>query len=414
MAAGSVSSAVCGFTLTRMMPLRDSVDRIVQNTRERLPALLDRMVERTRSEIPFYASKDGPDRADLRASMALNVEYVLNGLSDGEVGEDSDFAGPTATGRLRATQGAPLVEMLASYRLGFNEVWRELVAVARAVPLVSDAVLVELAGQMFELHRRYADASVSGYRDEYREIVRAIEREHSALVEAVLAESTSKGSLWEAARALRLPLEGQFLVVAAEAVELGHDPLPRVEPMLSALDVSSVWRLQPDQTVGVVSLRRARQADNVLELLTQRSLARIGVSPVFTQLNQANRGLTLARLALEHQRPGAGVEQFRDSPLSMVLASAPSAAIRAARTVLGDLLTMREDDRDLLLGTLLTWLDLDGSASATGAVLFCHPNTVRYRLRRIEEVTNHSLTAPAQLAELVTAVRAWSELPHHS
>ncbi|HEY1970035.1 MAG TPA: PucR family transcriptional regulator, partial [Pseudonocardia sp.] len=127
-----------------MMPLRDSVDRIVQNTRERLPALLDRMVERTRSEIPFYASKDGPDRADLRASMALNVEYVLNGLSDGEVGEDSDFAGPTATGRLRATQGAPLVEMLASYRLGFNEVWRELVAVARAVPLVSDAVLVEL------------------------------------------------------------------------------------------------------------------------------------------------------------------------------------------------------------------------------------------------------------------------------
>jgi sugar diacid utilization regulator len=344
--------------------------------------------------------------------MALNVEYVLSGLPDGEVGEDSDFAGPTATGRLRATQGAPLVEMLASYRLGFNEVWRELVDVARSLPQVSETVLVELAGQMFELHRRYADASVSGYRDEYREIVRAIEREHSALVEAVLAESTSKGSLWEAARALRLPLEGHFLVVAAEAVELGQDPLPRVEPMLSAVDVSSVWRLQPDQTVGVLSLRRARQADNVLELLTQRSLARIGLSPVFTELNQANRALTMARLALEHQPSGARVEQFRDSPLSMVLASAPSAAIRAARVVLGDLLIMRDDDRDLLMGTLLTWLDLDGSAAATGAALFCHPNTVRYRLRRIEETTNHSLTAPAQLAELVTAVRAWSELPH--
>jgi DNA-binding PucR family transcriptional regulator len=37
---------------------------------------------------------------------------------------------------------------------------------------------------------------------------------------------------------------------------------------------------------------------------------------------------------------------------------------------------------------------------------------VRYRLRRVEEATNHSLTAPAQLAELVAAVRAWSELPH--
>jgi hypothetical protein len=396
-----------------MMPLRDSVDQIVAKTRERLPALLDRMVERTRSEIPFYASKDGPDRTDLRASMQLNVDYVLNGLPDGDVGQDSDFAGPTATGRQRATQGAPLVEMLASYRLGFNEVWHELVAVARSIPQISDAVLVELAGQMFELHRRYADASVTGYRDEYREIVRATEREHSALVEAILAESTIKSSLWEAARALRLPLEGQFLVIIAEAVELGQDPLPRVEPMLSALDVSSVWRLQPEQTVGVLSMRRARQADSVLELLTQRSTARIGVSPVFTELNQANRGLTLARLAMEHQHPGVGVEQFRDSPLSMVLASTPSVAIQAARAVLGDLLTIRTDDRDLLMGTLLTWLDLDGSAIATGAALYCHPNTVRYRLRRVEEATSHSLTAPAQLAELVAAVRAWSELPHH-
>jgi hypothetical protein len=395
-----------------MTRLPDSVDLIVRNTRERLPALLDRMVARTRSEIPFYASDDGPDPADLRASMQHNVDYVLDGLLGGDPGEESDLAAPMATGRLRANQGAPLVEMLASYRLGFNEVWLELVDVARGTPGVSDTVLVELAGQMFELHRHYADASVNGYRDEYREIVRAIEREHSALFEAVLAESTSTGSLWEAAHALRLPLEGHFLIVAAEAVELGHDPLPRVEPALSALDVSSVWRLQPDQSVGVLSLRRATQAASVLDTVSHRALARIGVSPMFTQLRQASRGLKLARLAMEHQPPGAGVEQFRDSPLSMLVASAPGAAIEAARTVLGGLLSLREDDRDLLLGTLLAWLDADGSANAAGAALFCHPNTVRYRLRRIEDATHRSLAAPAQLAELVTAVRAWSELPH--
>jgi hypothetical protein len=33
--------------------------------------------------------------------------------------------------------------------------------------------------------------------------------------------------------------------------------------------------------------------------------------------------------------------------------------------------------------------------------------------RCVEETTNHSLTARAPLAELLTAVRAWSELPHH-
>jgi hypothetical protein len=396
-----------------MTPPEASVAGIVDAVRERMPALMERMVARTRSEIAFYASEDGPGPSDLRISMRHNVDFVLDGLLGGHGAGDGDLAAPTATGRLRAEQGAPLVEMLAAYRLGFNEVWLELVDAARGVSAISDSVLVELAGHMFELHCRYSDASVNGYRREYREIVRATEREHSALVEAVLAESTSTSSLWEAAHALRLPLEGRFLIVVAEAVEMGHDPLPRVESALAALDVSSVWKLQPDQSVGVLSLRRVIHASSVLDNLGGRAAARIGVSPMFTQLRQASRALTLARLAMEHLPAGPGVDQFRDSPLSMLVASAPRAAIEAARSVLGEVLTLREDDRDLLLTTLLTWLDERGSANATAAALFCHPNTVRYRLRRIEDATQRSLSAPAELAELVTALRAWSELPHY-
>jgi sugar diacid utilization regulator len=46
------------------------------------------------------------------------------------------------------------------------------------------------------------------------------------------------------------------------------------------------------------------------------------------------------------------------------------------------------------------------------AELFCHPNTVRYRLRRIEAGTGRVLANPGDVAELVTAVRAWREVPH--
>jgi DNA-binding PucR family transcriptional regulator len=173
-----------------------------------------------------------------------------------------------------------------------------------------------------------------------------------------------------------------------------------------------VWRLQPEQSVGVLTLRRTTQTPSVLDILTHHAIARIGVSPMFTELRQAGRALHLARLAMDHQEPGRGVEQFSDSPLSVLLASAPDAAIEAARSVLGGLLELRHDDRDLLITTLLTWLEVGGSANAAGAALFCHPNTVRYRLRRIEEITCRSLAVPTQLAELVTAVRAWSELPH--
>jgi hypothetical protein len=66
-------------------------------------------------------------------------------------------------------------------------------------------------------------------------------------------------------------MEGEFLVVAAESIEMGHDPLPRIESALSMLDVSSVWRLQPDQTVGVLALRRSTQELSVLRTLTQHA-----------------------------------------------------------------------------------------------------------------------------------------------
>ena len=75
-------------------------------------------------------------------------------------------------------------------------------------------------------------------------------------------------------------------------------------------------------------------------------------------------------------------------------------------------LALPEDELDLLLGTFEAWIRGGGSATAAGAELFCHPNTVRYRLRRIEAGTGRVLANPGDVAELVTAVRAWRELPH--
>jgi DNA-binding PucR family transcriptional regulator len=38
--------------------------------------------------------------------------------------------------------------------------------------------------------------------------------------------------------------------------------------------------------------------------------------------------------------------------------------------------------------------------SVTAEALVCHPNTVRYRLRRIEKRTGRSLSRPRDVAEL--------------
>ena len=49
-----------------------------------------------------------------------------------------------------------------------------------------------------------------------------------------------------------------------------------------------------------------------------------------------------------------------------------------------------------LLQTATAYLETGGSLEATARALFVHPNTVRYRLRRISDVTGYDLTAPRE------------------
>ena len=50
-----------------------------------------------------------------------------------------------------------------------------------------------------------------------------------------------------------------------------------------------------------------------------------------------------------------------------------------------------------------TRLDSGGSANQAASTLFCHPNTVRHRLRRLEQRTGRSLAHPRETAELSLA-----------
>jgi DNA-binding PucR family transcriptional regulator len=60
----------------------------------------------------------------------------------------------------------------------------------------------------------------------------------------------------------------------------------------------------------------------------------------------------------------------------------------------------------MLIRTLRVWCANDGSPERAAEQLHCHTNTIRYRLRRIETVTDRSLRHPRDLAEIVTALNA--------
>ncbi|MEU8823589.1 helix-turn-helix domain-containing protein [Streptomyces sp. NPDC048636] len=112
---------------------------------------------------------------------------------------------------------------------------------------------------------------------------------------------------------------------------------------------------------------------------------------------------TLGREAERSAVVQALLEGDRD-PLAIAAAGAPQVMRAVARTTLGALDRVAERDRSLLLDTFAAWLDADGSADRAAAALFCHPNTVRHRLRRLQDQTGRSLSRPRELAELTLAL----------
>lgn len=77
---------------------------------------------------------------------------------------------------------------------------------------------------------------------------------------------------------------------------------------------------------------------------------------------------------------------------------------RIAENVLGPLDDLPRHERDALLDTLDAWFDNGGSAERAANVLYVHPNTVRQRLRKLEQYTGRALGDPRAAAELCIAL----------
>jgi PucR C-terminal helix-turn-helix domain/GGDEF-like domain len=385
--------------------LAPEISEIAGAVTTRLPALVDRVVQRILAELEFYRDRDVVSLQDLRDSVRSNLESMVGQLTSDR---SPDLAAPRATGRLRARQGTPLADILHAYRLGFTELWEAVVDEARRSGQVPPELLVDAASGVWWLIGEYTQELTVAYREAAAELLLAGARERSALVEALFTGGIpDRDTLWEAAKLLRLPWEGVFVVVAAEAPGLAQEGLPDVEALLAARGIGSAWLLHPDIQTGVVSLRRLDALPVLLELLGGGVRARAGVSPVYRSLGDTPRALHYARLVLGSLPAGSpAVAQFEETPLRVLAAAAPDAAGELARTVLGPVLDLPAQDRSTLLDTLRAWFDAGGSAVETGKRIYCHPNTVRYRLRRLQEHTGRSLDDPRAVAELLAALDA--------
>ena len=79
-------------------------------------------------------------------------------------------------------------------------------------------------------------------------------------------------------------------------------------------------------------------------------------------------------------------------------------ALRAAR--LAPLQRLRPAQQDRLAETLLAWLQHGCNANEVAQHVHVHPQTVRYRLRQVEDLFGDQLRDPDRRSELEIALRA--------
>ncbi len=355
----------------------------------RLPQLGERMAQRIRSDVDAYKDESLIPFDSLRRSCTANADLLLNQLGH----EDAQAPGPARdTGRLRAEQGVPLADTLHAYRIGFELLWTDILAEARTHPEVTDAQLVSQSAEIWALFGRYAEAVAAAYRETTAELTSRRQARRSALVEALFTGVIADRTLWEAARELGLPDRGPLSLIHI--------------PMCIRDRIPFAWRLLPDQQIGLAALPTATAENTCLRILRQAG-ARVGVSPCFDSLRDTPRALRFARLALAGLRgTGPGVARFDDDPLAMVVAAAPAEAAHLVEVVLRPVLDLPAAERARLLETLEHWYTAAGSAGDAARSLFVHPNTVRYRLRRVEELTGRSLSDPRAVADIGAALLA--------
>jgi sugar diacid utilization regulator len=250
-----------------------------------------------------------------------------------------------------------------------------------------------------------ATAVVASYRDEQKRQLLAEVSRRSNLIDALLeGRAFDEWSLREVAGHLRLPINGPFVVIAARVHTVGDKPLPGIESKLRSLDIFSAWRQLPDVQVGIVHVTSDQKLDRVISLLSRMTTARVGVSAAFKDLRDTPRALHVARMMLHGPTDStSSVAVFDGSILATAAVSAPEAMIQTVGAAFDGFGDLPDEDRETLFDTFRVWQDNDASVRSVAEVLFCHPNTVRQRLRRIEKRTGRSLSRPRDVAELCLA-----------
>lgn len=367
--------------------------------RPELESVADEIIAELRSGVPAYAKPlEGAFGRGVRTGVAVALGHFVTEIEAGRRVPRTDVY--VGLGRGEARAGRALESLLAAYRLGARVAWRRFSKAGGRAGLAPE-VLYDLAEAIFEYIDELSGESAEGFALEQstlagaaqlrrRRLVRLLVREPAADEEVVLAAATDAN--WPLPRTLAV------LVLAGPRREEAATRLPPDVPADPVGDEIAALVPDPEGPGRRAELARATDVGD--------ALAALGPTVSWPD---APLSLSRARAALALVRGGSveasSLVVAAEHGAALLMSSDPRLVADLVRDRLAPLEALSPGPRSRLTETLEAWLASQGRLQAAADLLQVHPQTVRYRLRRLREILGGALDDPDQRFELDLALR---------
>ncbi len=372
---------------------------------------LDRAVEEVigaiYQEVPEYARpQNDAYSVTVRRAVGQALRQFIQQLVDPATPREGTAQVFRDIGRYEAAEGRSLEPLQAALRIGARVSWGVLCDQARRCGLGLDTV-----GRVGEAIFRYLDelaaACTEGFMQASAEVAGELERRRRRLLDLILTDPpVSPEAIADLARAAGWALPRSVAVVALE--DRSQDQMGPL-PALPAEVLADMARRDP--CVLVPDPDGPGRAD-VIERGLRGWTGALG--PV-VPMSRASSSLRWARLALTLARRGVfsgrgGLIRCQQHLPALLLFSDEDLARVVAADRLAPLGRLRPAQQDVLADTLLAWLQNTGNARLAARQLHVHPQTVRYRLRQINELFGPGLLDPDTRFDLEVSLRIRRQL----
>jgi DNA-binding PucR family transcriptional regulator len=381
--------------------------RIVERKAAQAEALAATMRAVYAAEIPAYRRITDPALLeDIRSVSEALVRVWLDVMGSGEP-PSPEALRPLAEGaRRRVAQGIDLHSLLRAYRVGMRVMWHDLIN----EPEWRQPTLQTELGQIAELALDYADRIstevAATYVDERTRLTRERVQQRSMLLEVILAGPELE--------ALHGPPEldrPHAVVVFQVAPGLTVEGLESVGDRVEAALAAPLWTIRHHSVIAAVPVEAGQGRAHLLELLRDparvREVLAVGVGGDARGARESRQSYREAsdalRIGSALVADGRSVYDFQEFASAIALASQPDQARRFVATALSSLGDIAQ--RSWALPTLEAYIARQYRTKETAATLGVHQNTVKYRLRELQEYAGPQLADPERAGALLLAVR---------